>query len=193
VSDGFARDEAGRPLWRTHGTRTVFEHPRMTLVEDDVELPNGLRVGYLRVARPEGAFAVAVLARRDGMVLLEREYSHPPGRWLLQLPGGGGNPDEPPAEAANRELMEEAGLRAGRLTHLGAFYGDNRRSDARMHVFLAEELVEERRPADAEETIESVWVAEAELDRMIAAGEVENVHRLAAWCLYRAKRHPPDA
>jgi len=140
-------------VWRRLSSRVVFEHPRLTLVEDEVALPSGAVVSYLRI------------------------------------PGGGGRPDETPAAAANRELMEESGYRAGRLTELGWWYANNRRSDAKMHVFLAEELAEAGLPPDAEEAIENVWVTEDELERLIQRGDVVNAFLLAAW-RGRAPRRP---
>ena len=173
-------------MFRKQGSRVLLSHPRLTVVEDDILLPDGSASTYLRFAGSE--FAVTLLCRRpDGAFLLQREYSYPPNERLLQLPGGGGREDEAPEEAANRELMEESGYRAGRLTRLGWMYGNNRRSDGKMHVFLAEELADAALPPDPGEVVENVWVGEEELERLIRDGEVVNAFLLAAWALYRAK------
>lgn len=80
-------------MWHVVSTREIFSHPRLTLMEDEVLLPSGHRTTYLRHA-DEGARAVTVIAVRDGLVLMQREYSHPPRRVLLQFPGGGVSPGE---------------------------------------------------------------------------------------------------
>lgn len=88
-------------MWTRLSSRVVFAHPRLTLVEDEVALPGGVVVRYLRV--PSGGFGVTLLCRRaDGAVLLQREYSYPPNARLLQLPGGGGRPGETMASLARR-------------------------------------------------------------------------------------------
>ena len=173
-------------MFRKQRSRVVLSHPRLTVVEDDILLPNGSASTYLRFAGT--GFAVTLLCRRpDGAFLLQREYSYPPDERLLQLPGGGSRMGEEAEVAANRELMEESGYRAGRLTQLGWFYTDNRRSDSKMHVFLAEDLAEAALPPDPGEVVENVWVAEEELERVIRDGEVVNAFLLAAWALYRAR------
>ena len=49
------------------------------------------------------------------------------------------HPGESPDEAAQRELREEAGYRAGRLRRLGSFWPNNAYLDEVIHVYLAEE------------------------------------------------------
>lgn len=174
--------------WRRLASWVVFEHPRITLVEDDVALPDGSITRYLRFASRPGAGSVSILCRRgDGKILMQREYSYPPDQVLFQLPGGGIEPDEEPAMAANRELAEESGWIGRRLELLGTYYLDNRRSDVMMHVFLAEDLAPEARPADREEDIESFWFTEREIEAMIAAGQITNFSVLAAWSLYKCR------
>ena len=173
-------------MFRRQSSRIVLSHPRLTVVEDDILLPDGIASTYLRFINT--GFGVTLLCRRpDGTFLLQREYSYPPNERLLQLPGGGGQEGEETEQAANRELMEESGYRAGRLTPLGWWYLDNRRSDGKMHVFLATDLAEASLPPDPEEVIENVWMPEAELERLIHDGEIVNAFLLAAWSLYRAK------
>jgi ADP-ribose pyrophosphatase len=172
-------------VWRTLSTRVVFSHPRHEVHEDEVALPDGRTVSYIKVH--ENGVSVNVLCRRDdGQILLQREYSYPPNRIMLELPGGHVPEGEDPETGANRELMEEAGYRAGRLTLLGEYFMNPRRSDHRMLVYLAEDLVEASLPGDPEEQIEVTWVSEAEVDTLIRQGEIVNLSILAAWSLYRA-------
>src|SRR5688500_9982291 len=73
-------------VWRTLSTRVVFSHPRHEVHEDEVELPDGRTVSYIRVY--EAGVSVNLLCRRnDGRILLQREYSYPPNRVMLELPG----------------------------------------------------------------------------------------------------------
>jgi len=71
-----------------------------------------------------------------------------------ELPGGGGQPGESPEAAAQRELREEGGYRASRLTFLTRFYPSNAYLDETAHCFLGEDLTADPLPADDDEHFE---------------------------------------
>lgn len=175
-------------MWKTISSKEIFHHPRLTLVEDEVLLPNGVRTRYLKY-KDNGDCAVTVIARRnDGHILLQKEFSYPSKAYLFQFPGGGVPAGETPKAGANRELMEEAGLKAGRLLPLGSYLTQNRRSKKRMYVFLGTKLIKQSRPPDAEEIIESFWFSERAVEQLITTNRIVNCHVLAAWCLYTRKK-----
>lgn len=169
--------------WQTIDQEVIFEHPRMTLIEDRVLLPDGKQTKYLRYKRTGDA--ATIVAMQDRRILLQREYSHPPNEVLYQFPGGGVPDGEDIAEGANRELMEESGFR-GTLTNIGWYYVDNRRSDGKMHVFVATDLKEANLTGDVEEFIEHDWYSEDQIDELIKTGKATNGHMLATWTLFRA-------
>ena len=79
------------------------------------------------VSRSRGIKAAVILAVDEhDHVLLVEQFRVPLGKRCIELPAGligdGDNPDEDPAEAANRELEEETGYRAGRMEVVGEFY-----------------------------------------------------------------------
>lgn len=172
--------------WKTVGEEVIFEHPRIVLAEDTVELPDGSTTTYLKFkGYHETATIVAV--RDDGRILLQREYSHPPAEILYQFPGGAVPAGEDLQAGANRELIEECGL-TGDLQLIGSYYSDNRRSSAKTNVFVATNLREESLPGDAEEFIELDWCTEAEMDRLMAAGEFKHAYVIATWAVYKSWR-----
>ncbi len=170
--------------WKVTGTKTVFEHPRLSLVIDDVVMPDGKLSTYLRFAPGPGA--VSILARNaQGKLLMMTEYSHPLGVAMYQLPGGSIEEGETNEQAAVRELAEEAGLAAGKLTYLGSFYMDNRRTTDKMFIYLAEELSDHKLPGDEEEQgLESFWLTPAEVSELIRTHQLDNNRALVAWALY---------
>jgi ADP-ribose pyrophosphatase len=113
-----------------------------------------------------------------------RQYRHPAGRWLLEIPAGGiDEHDASPEAAALRELREETGYR-GRITELGGFYLACGYSDEYMHVFLAEDLVEDPLPGDEDEDLRLERIP---LDRALAmldAGELGDAKTVAGLMLY---------
>jgi ADP-ribose pyrophosphatase len=156
----------------------------MTLVEDEVQLPTGDRILYLRQP-PGAAAAVGIVALSDaGQLLIQREYSYPPDEVLWQLPGGGIEPGEDVDTAARRELSEESGFTAGRVDVIGAIYLDNRRSDALLHVAVCTDLQPRQLPADQAEFIDSSWLAVDEVHALIRDGQVRNITMLAALNLW---------
>ena len=161
-----------------------MKHPRLSLIEDEVRLPDGSRARYLRFD-DKGLSTVTVIARRaDGKILLQQEYSYPLNKKLWQLPGGHVQTNETPARAANRELQEESGFKAGSLKSLGYFLVNNRRSAARVQVYLATALQEKSLAGDREEDIDSFWFSARDITSLIKAGKIINTYFLAAWSLY---------
>jgi|SRR3989344_913795 len=172
--------------WKKINSKTIFTHPRITLIEDTVELPNGRQVPYLTFEK-RGDSACVICVKGDE-VLLQQEYSYPPNEILYQFPGGKIEANETAAEGAIRELAEEAGLRPKQIAELGWFYIDNRRTSARMYVYVAEDCdVVKKTGGDIEEDIASHWIPLSKIDEMIKAGKIVNYSLLAAWSLLKAR------
>ena len=172
-------------MWKTLSSKEIFNHPRLTLIEDEVMLPNGIKTTYLKYKDSGRRAATIVCKRDDGKILLSKEYSYPPNQTLFQFPGGKISPEENMEKGANRELMEETNYKANKLILLGNYLINNRRSNIRMHVYLATDLQEEFLERDMEEDIENFWFTENEIEAMIKNGEIINCHVLAAWSLYK--------
>lgn len=170
-------------MWKKVSSRRIFDHPRLTLIEDIVELPNGKRVPYLKYDGDKSA--VVIICQDANRVLLQKEYSYPLNEPMYQFPGGAVEDDEEPIAGAKRELIEEAGLKAKKLKEIGWFYPNNRRSDKKMHAFLASSCVEaEKKGGDMEEDISSYWTEIDKLNEMIKQGEIVNHATLAAWFFF---------
>jgi 8-oxo-dGTP pyrophosphatase MutT (NUDIX family) len=173
--------------WKRINSKKVFEHPRLTVLEDEVELPNGRKVPYLRFS--SGGKGVTVICIRDDSILLQREYSYPPDEVLYQFPGGKIEFNETVVEAAKRELTEESNLDVTDVKELGWYYTNNRRSDAKMHVVVARGITDSiaLREGDAEEKIISEWIPIAQFESMIRSCRIVNFSVLSAWGLLKTQ------
>jgi ADP-ribose pyrophosphatase len=119
--------------WRTLGTKRLYENPWCAFRVDDVELPDGVRIEY-GVLESAG-FAAVVPITDDGNVVLVRQWRQPTGSFALELPGGGVDAGESPAEAAARELFEETGYRAEDPAHLATVHTTPGRATEVCHLF----------------------------------------------------------
>lgn len=119
-------------------SRSIYEGSVIKVRVDEVELPQGVKATREVVIHP-GAIVVAALDD-SGEVYMVRQYRHPVGKDLLELPAGGLEPDEEPLPAAQRELREEVGLTAAKWMSLGSFYSSPGFANERLYAFLATEL-----------------------------------------------------
>jgi len=145
--------------------------------------------------------AVAVLALDDASrVLLIRQYRHPVGRLLWEIPAGLRDvAGEPPWQTARRELLEEAGYRARDWRLLADYLSSPGYSTERLRVFLARDLEfvpEAERdfvPEDEETQLVSAWLPLDEAVRKVFAGDLHNgVAALAIMAGYAARSEGYD-
>ena len=105
---------------------------------DYARLPDGSMALREVVEHPGG---VAVLPLEDdGTVWCVRQYRYPFSELLLEIPAGKLEPGEAPETAARRELSEETGLEAGKLTYLGRHYCSPGYNSEVLHIYLAQAL-----------------------------------------------------
>lgn len=175
-------------MWKKISSKKIFDHPRLSLIEDDVELPNGHLTKYLRYGKRDDC-ATIICRRDDGKIIVSKEYSYPIDQVMHQFPGGGIEKDETAEEGAQREIQEEVCFKANNLELLGYFIMNNRRSKAKMYVFLATNLEESSLEGDITEEIEIEWFTEKEIDDMIKTGKIINSPALSSWALYKSKNN----
>jgi 8-oxo-dGDP phosphatase len=189
--------------YRVLASETVFEGHVFSLHRDTVAMPGG-GDSVRDVVRHPGAVTVVALDDADRVVLL-RQYRHPVGRYLWELPAGLRDSDgEPPLETAKRELAEEAQLAAGRWSLLTTHFSSPGFSDEMVLAYLAEDLSDVDRPEgfvveheELDMTLERVPLADAV--QRVFDGDIRNastVIGLLAAAQFRAtgaKLRPVDA
>jgi ADP-ribose pyrophosphatase len=174
-------DEA-QPIPSVVSSERVFDRDFIGLRIDRLAADGGRT--YPRAVVEYGESVALVAIDDEGSLLMVRQYRHPAGRWLLEVPAGGvDDHDASPEAAALRELREEAGFR-GDLTRLGSFYLACGYSDEYMHVFLAEDLVEDPLPGDDDEDLQLGRVSLERALAMLDAGELGDAKTVAGLMLY---------
>lgn len=164
----------------------LCETPRLTLIEDRVELPGGHQADWLRY---EGlrSFVNVLCFDEEGRVLVARQYNHGAGCVVYEFPGGVIDEGETPEQAAQRELAEEAGLHAERLEPIGSYLPDPRRTSMRCYAFVATQLSPTPPRPEPEEVIVSEWLTPAELKAKLRSGVPVTTNVLSVWALYELR------
>lgn len=138
---------------------------------DTVTLPDGEESVREWIAHP-GASAVVPLFE-DGTTILLRQYRYAPGREFIEVPAGKlDHEGEAPEEVAVRELAEEAGWTARRVTRIGETYPCIGYSNEVIYLFLAEDLERADAETEADEFVEPFRLPLAEAVAMARRGEV---------------------
>lgn len=163
-----------------HRSELLLDAPILAVRRDQVEMPDGSTAAR-EIVEHFGAAAV-VAYREGGEIALIRQYRHSVRSRLWELPAGLLDvAGESALEAARRELIEEAGLRAERWQFLLDVATSPGYSEEVVRVFLARGLTEVVRPPATEEEadMELAWVSLAEARAMAMRGEIVNAIALS--------------
>ena len=166
--------EPGR--WRTLGEREIYRSPYTWLGQMDVELPVGERFWH-DVIRLHRAAAMVLVDDADRVLMLWR-HRFVMDQWGWELPGGLVDEDEEPAEAAQRELEEETGYRAGQVEQLIAFQPRAGTIDGELFAFVGRDPERIGEPTEVNEVSRLEWVPLASVPQMITAGDIWNAGSL---------------
>lgn len=174
--------------WRIRRRLLVLRaDPWLRVWSEDLELPGGRQVDeFFTVEMPD--YVVVVAVATDGQIVTERGYKHGPRRVCVSLPAGFVEPGEDPAQAAQRELLEETGYQAAEWESLGSFMNDGNRGSGRGHLFLAYHARQVREPDSGD--LELVTINLMSLDDLLEAtrrGEVGDIPNVAAIGLAAAR------
>lgn len=178
---GAASDAVGSHDFAVLGSSTIYDGAILALRVDEVAMPGG-RSAKREVVEHFGA--VAVVARDDqGRIAMVRQYRHPVGRRLLELPAGllDQGAAESPVSAAQRELAEETDLAASRWRVLVDLDLSPGFTDEALRLYLADDLsvLEAAERVDEEADMSVQWLHLDDAVRAVFAGEIVNATSVA--------------
>jgi ADP-ribose pyrophosphatase len=167
--------------------RTIHVGDRITLARATFQAPDG-RTFERDVVHHPGAVGVVPVLDEGSAVLLVRQYRSSVDAELLEIPAGLRDVDgEPPIETARRELIEEVGMRAGRMERVCEFLNSPGFCDEVVHVFAAYDLescaLDRQGVEEAHMTIEKVSLDD--VPSMIAAGAIVDAKTVIGLTLVR--------
>ena len=170
---------------QTLSSRQVYANSWMTVREDRIRRADGTEGIYGVVDKPTYAL---VIPRDEDRLQLVEQFRYPIGKRRWEFPAGTApdRADQDPAELAVRELVEETGLRAGRMERIGLLDVAPGMSSQRGHVYLATDLEQgEPQREHSEQDMRQAWFTVSEFERMIAQGEITDAQSIAAYQLLR--------
>ncbi|WP_227376803.1 NUDIX hydrolase [Haladaptatus halobius] len=165
-------DEDDPLAWETLDSDVAYACPGFDVRHEDVRLPDGTETDFDYLSEPESV--VVLPFTEDGDVVVIEEWRQAVSRVSRGLPVGGVEPgDDDLASAARRELAEETGYEAARVTHLTTVEPANGIANTVHHYFVADDCTPTGvQELDHNESIRPETTTLDALRKEIAADEV---------------------
>ena len=149
----------------------IYDGAVLHVVKDTVELPNG-QSSVREICLHKGAAAVIPITE-EGDVIMVKQFRYAHGRVFLEIPAGKlDSADEDPLDCARRELKEETGAEAKKMTYLGRLDTTPALINEKIHLYLAEELSYGECDPDEDEFVTVEKIPLHKLVEMVMNGEI---------------------
>ena len=165
--------------WKKLSSKTVYENDWMAVRVDHVINPGGGENQYGHVHFKNRAVAIIALDEADNTWLVgQQRYTL--GEYSWELPMGGAPLEEPPLDAARRELREETGLEAEAWNELMCLHPSNSITDEVGFVYVATGLTEGDTEFEETEDLEVRKLPLKDAVQMVLDGEITDAISAAA-------------
>ena len=170
----------------TKDSTILFTGLVVTIEQQEVRISDKGWHTYQIVRHPGGAGVLPLHA--DGTVTLIRQLRPAVNATMLEIPAGRLTPGEAPQTCAERELLEETGIKAGKLESLGLLHPSPGVFDERIYLFLGYDLVQGDAEPEAYEDIETVRLPLDEALAMAVDGRITDGKTIVALLRASGKR-----
>ena len=163
--------------------KPVYKGNLLTMHDDTILLPDGRTTHWDFLAHKGAAAVVAV--RPDGKILMVNQFRNAVDRVTLEIPAGCKNEKSEPGDVcAARELEEETGYRAGKLTLLLKLVTAIAYCDETIDLYLAEDLTKTQQHLDEDEYMDVQAMELSDLIAKIRSGEIQDCKTVAGLMAY---------
>ena len=192
-----ATDAGRRPAKHLRSSsRTVHRGEKFNLRTDVLSLPGGPEVEKDIIEHPGSVVVIPITD--DGKVLMIEQWRPSVFKYSIELPSGTREAGESVNATAQRELREEAGIRAEQLDRIGGLYPVTGYSTEYSHVYVARSLTHDPLAQDKLEDIRVLPMTVAEVWKLIADNTIDDALTVAAMSLASMSNprllpmHPPQ-
>ncbi len=172
---------------RVLSSKVSYTGPLFRVLTEEVSEPDGKQTTR-DIIRHNGSIVILAVnsskSRKDPLIILEQQYRHAAGQYLMELPAGKLEPGEDALEGAKRELIEETGYRAKRWTKLVRYFASPGFLGEWMQVFLAEDLTLGRSAPEDDESIDVAAIPLSKVLKLIEKGQILDGKTLVSVMLY---------
>ena len=158
---------------KTIKSETVYEGTFLTLKKDKIILPNGNTSNREWIKHPGAVCCVPILP--NGKIVLIKQYRYAIKEEMIEIPAGKLDHNEIPEKCALRELEEEIGYKANKLTLLANIHPAVGFTDEKMWLYLAEDLVKTKQSLDTDEFLKPIPTKLDDAVKMVWNGQITDV------------------
>jgi len=168
-------------------SKVVFKGRVFSVYRDEVIEPSGVE-NTREVIRHNGSVVILAVDESKNPsnpdIILERQYRHAAGQFLIELPAGRVEPGEATLAAAKREMIEETGYRAKRWTLLTKYFASPGFLGEWMQIYLARDIRDGEAQPEADEQIEVIRMPLSEALALASANKIHDGKTLIGLMLY---------
>ncbi len=157
----------------TVSSEKVYDGTFLDVRKDVVSLPDGKTSTREWINHPGAACIIPIMP--DGKLGLIKQYRYPVQSTMIELPAGKLDMGEKPEVCAIRELEEETGYLADKLTFVTKIHPAIGFANEEMWIFLAENLIESQKNTDHDEFVELMPTSIEDALHMVWDGTITDV------------------
>jgi ADP-ribose pyrophosphatase len=152
---------------------------------DEVLVPGGKIARREYITHPGAAAVLAIDLK--GRIILVKQYRYPIAEFTYEIPAGKLAKGEDPLACVKRELEEEAGVRAKRISKIVSYWPTAAFSQEIIHLYIAHDLVETQVNPDEDEFLELVRYSPKRVEAMIRRGAIRDSKTLIAFLAWKSR------
>ena len=155
-----------------------FKGKLISCVKQRRRLPNG-NVVNLEIIKHPGATLIVPFLNKNTIIFI-RQFRPVINSYLYELPAGTLDKGETPARCARREIIEETGYAAGKMTLLGKIFPVPGYSTEIITIFKAEKLEKRKKDTQADEIIRVCVLSRPRVKKLFKKGLIKDAKTICA-------------